>query len=45
MKFEDIKVGMHVKDHLGNEYEVLYVDDKHEDFPLRLQCTKFVQPA
>lgn len=45
MKFEDVKVGMHVKDHLGNEYEVLYVDDKHEDFPLRLQCTKFVQPA
>nr|DAP28378.1 MAG TPA: hypothetical protein [Caudoviricetes sp.] len=45
MKFEDVKVGLHVKDHLGNEYKVLYVDNKHTGFPLRLQCTKFVQPA
>lgn len=36
---------MHVKDHLGNEYEVLYVGNKREGFPLQLRCTKFVQPV
>lgn len=43
MKFEDLKVGMRVRDHLGNEYEVVYVEEKRDSFPVQLQCTKLVQ--
>lgn len=43
MKFEDINVGMKVRDHLGNEYEVVDVEEKRDAFPVQLCCTKLVQ--
>ena len=45
MKFEDIKEGMQVRDHLGNEYEVIQVEEKRDSFPVQLHCTKLVQSA
>ncbi len=45
MKFEDIKNGMHVRDHLGNKYTIVEVEGKRDSFPVRLCCTKLVQPV
>lgn len=45
MKFEDIKAGMKVRDHLGNEYTVTEVEVQRDTLPVQLCCTKLVQPV
>lgn len=45
MKFEDIEEGMQLRDHLGNEYEVVEVEEEPDSFPVQLRCTKFVLPV
>lgn len=44
MNFEDIEVGMKVRDNFGNQYEVIALeDDDSYAYRVRVRCTKFSQ--
>ena len=46
MKFDEFKEGMHVRDHLGNEYCVMELaPDAEYGYKVRLKCTKHVKPV
>lgn len=44
MKYDELELGMRVKDHFGNEYKVLALEEHDPNgYTVKLQCTNFVK--